>query len=344
MAHLNMPVIPLELLYAVAPPNASLSHAFIRFSRTMPSFKKWLREKLPWKKEETVLTKPPLPFLPTKRQNILTPSPSQENLVSSMDNYGIFHRLPLEIRCTILIEAFGGRTLHMDLTPGSGLAACVTDLIIGRMKVDTAVCIHTADGCLSGVVDGGNSECGPAGEEDKCFISVMGWLLACRQAYVDGIDVLFATNSFHIGSSDLLEHLPSLLLHQRLSRIQSLEIIWKGRTRVEGTSSPIHSLCQMVPQALPHVRQLAIFFRSSIGETRGIHFADFPDPAMVGPIEDMIRALGPGREFNVSIELRLSGTTPVLRAGFGRYLVLEMSWVTGFVVEDLATRNRMYYV
>lgn len=121
--------------------------------------------------------------------------------------------------------------------------------------------------------------------------------------YVDGIDVLFATNSFHIGSSDLLEHLPSLLLHQRLSRIQSLEIIWKGRTRVEGTSSPIHSLCQMVPQALPHVRQLAIFFRSSIGETRGIHFADFPDPAMVGPIEDMIRALGPGREFNVSIEL-----------------------------------------
>lgn len=198
----------------------------------MPSFKKWLREKLPWKKEGTVLTKPPLPFLPIKRPNILTPSTSQENLVSSMDNYGIFQRLPLEIRRTILIEAFGGRTLHMDLSYdyplvrkperqtttsihcglGFSLArnlkrprtwqwfGCVCHrpdhwpdkspysspflkwdkigVVDGKSRPDQ-------DGCLSGVANyGGNGECGPPGEEDKCFIGVMGWLLACRQAWV----------------------------------------------------------------------------------------------------------------------------------------------------------------
>ncbi|KAL5349410.1 hypothetical protein ACLOAV_005701 [Pseudogymnoascus australis] len=203
----------------------------------MPSFKKWLREKLPWKKEETVLTKPPLPFLPTKRPNILTPSPSQKNVVSSMDNYGIFHRLPLEIRRTILIEAFGGRTLHMDLSydyplvrkserrtttfthcglgssltrnskrpqtwqwfgcvchrpdhwsdesPYSSLYPYSSQLPkLDKIGVVDRKLRPDQDGCLSGVVDGGSSECGPAGEEDKCFIGVMGWLLACRQAWV----------------------------------------------------------------------------------------------------------------------------------------------------------------
>lgn len=133
--------------------------------------------------------------------------------------------------------------------------------------------------------------------------------------YADGIDVLFATNSFHIGSSDLLQHLPSLLLPQRLNRIQSLEILWfKCRTRVKDTSSPIHTLCQMVPQALPHVRQLTIFLGSSISQSRDTHSADFPDPAILDPIEDMIRALGPGREFNVSIEL---GTWHTLTSKYG---------------------------
>ncbi|KFY47842.1 hypothetical protein V495_01787 [Pseudogymnoascus sp. VKM F-4514 (FW-929)] len=347
----------------------------------MPSLKKWLQKKLPEKKEESSL-----PFLPVKRPNILTPSPSRENLVSSMDNYGVFQRLPLEIRRAILIEAFGGRSLHMHLsydyplirkskpqtttTTHCGLGSNLTRNSKRRESWQWFGCVchrpdywpekspysspfpnmnkigtvdlksrPDQDVCLSGVVnDGVNSECGPPGEEDKCFIGVMGWLLACRQSYVDGIDVLFTTNTFHLEGDDLLQHLPGLLLPQRLRSIQSLEMLWfKRRTQDKSTSSStqplwanhtkigrasresvLHTLCQMVPQALPHVRQVTISLECIVEETH--KFAGptesrlIPDPPILGPIEDMIRALGPGREFNVAIQLRLWN---VLKSKYG---------------------------
>ncbi len=55
---------------------------------------------------------PPLPFLPTTRSRPLTPPQSEDQLA----HYGLFGMLPLEMRRRILIEAFGGQTLHMDLS------------------------------------------------------------------------------------------------------------------------------------------------------------------------------------------------------------------------------------
>ncbi|KFY21448.1 hypothetical protein V493_07395 [Pseudogymnoascus sp. VKM F-4281 (FW-2241)] len=90
----------------------------------MPSLKKWLRKMSLSRSKATTLTKDDvpfgkgdvLPFLPFERPRILTPSPSREDLISPMVSYGFFQNLPYEIRRNILIEAFGGRTLHMDLS------------------------------------------------------------------------------------------------------------------------------------------------------------------------------------------------------------------------------------
>lgn len=61
-------------------------------------------------------SQPPMPFLPEERI-ALTPSASQESLalpkVAIADSP--FFRLPAELRRQILIEAFGGRVVHMDL-------------------------------------------------------------------------------------------------------------------------------------------------------------------------------------------------------------------------------------
>ncbi|KAM7206139.1 hypothetical protein V8F20_002921 [Naviculisporaceae sp. PSN 640] len=62
---------------------------------------------------------------------------------------------------------------------------------------------------------------------DKCMVGVMGWLLSCRQAYVEGIEVLYATNTIHMASLPLILNLPKLLLPQRLAMITSLEVVWK---------------------------------------------------------------------------------------------------------------------
>ena len=81
----------------------------------MGSIRKWIRKKLdsdPQKGEPLQQELPPLPFLPTTRSRPLIPPQSEDQLA----NYGLFGILPLELRRRILIEAFGGQTLHMDLS------------------------------------------------------------------------------------------------------------------------------------------------------------------------------------------------------------------------------------
>ncbi|KAI9148806.1 Sodium transport ATPase 5 [Paramyrothecium foliicola] len=62
-----------------------------------------------------------------------------------------------------------------------------------------------------------------------CFIGAMGWLLSCRQNYAEGIEVLYATNTFMITNDPLILNLPRLLLPQRLAMIRHLEMSWQLR-------------------------------------------------------------------------------------------------------------------
>ncbi|KAF5695616.1 hypothetical protein FDENT_241 [Fusarium denticulatum] len=71
---------------------------------------------------------PEPPTLPSPRSHFLTPSPSMEALSQSQQNALFFQMLPYEIRKQILTEAFGDRTIHVDLAyshpsmPGSNKA------------------------------------------------------------------------------------------------------------------------------------------------------------------------------------------------------------------------------
>ncbi len=59
---------------------------------------------------------PSLPVLPPKRQHILTPCPSHENLIHhATAKSAFFQRLPRELRRQIYISVYGSRTVHMDL-------------------------------------------------------------------------------------------------------------------------------------------------------------------------------------------------------------------------------------
>jgi len=82
----------------------------------MSSLRKWIRKKLGSKPHEgggpIHPELPLLPYLSTPRPRPLT-APRIEPRPKS---YGFFESLPLEVRRQILIEAFGGRTLHMDLS------------------------------------------------------------------------------------------------------------------------------------------------------------------------------------------------------------------------------------
>ncbi|OBT68352.1 hypothetical protein VE03_02958 [Pseudogymnoascus sp. 23342-1-I1] len=347
----------------------------------MPTLK-WLRKKLQQrKKEETafIRDRDVFPLLPADRPSILTPSTSSEHLVS-FDNYGLFQRLPHEIRRIILIKAFGGRTLHMDLEfkhplvrkpgPQTEISHCDLESSLTR---DTNLpkgwqwfgCIcHRPDVWPEGSYYGSPlgsrpfgikeleqhipktrpcedrcyrgtpnpNECGPLrekGQSSQCFIGIMGWLLACRQAYADGIDILFSTNTFHLKSPDLLQQLQRTILPQRLRAIPYLEMCWfktygdclqalqEDPTKED---SEFHALCRMVPQAFPNVLHLDIAILCDIrpiGDdfpdirwaTRGVRARTLKlsalamEHSILGPFENMLRTLGPGREFSITIPM-----------------------------------------
>ncbi|QYS95514.1 hypothetical protein H0G86_002805 [Trichoderma simmonsii] len=207
---------------------------------------------------------PNLPRLPSTRPIVLTPSPSTEAL--ALASSPLFGKLPRELRYDILLRAFGGSLLHMDLSyvhpvaptePGRILFSHTGINTNGRFEVnwDTAVpkswqwwssvCHRVMpnyektwsfirmshpeiprpgdDRCRYG--DAHFCQSWPGAYPSKCKIGIMGWLLSCRQAYVEGIDVLYRTNTIHMSGQTLILNLPQLLPPQRLSAITSLEIV-----------------------------------------------------------------------------------------------------------------------
>ena len=142
-----------------------------------------------------------LPVLPPKRQRVLTPSSSHENIIQNIPTQSpFFQRLPLELRRQIYIFAFGGRTVHMDLRfdypqlPGSPHAP--SNVEYTRLQDNTvragwiwwsSVCHRNPvlegweDGCRTGSA---NTTCFlyPGKMPEKCYLGVLGWLMACRQS------------------------------------------------------------------------------------------------------------------------------------------------------------------
>lgn len=62
-----------------------------------------------------------------------------------------------------------------------------------------------------------------------CCVGAMGWLRAGRRAYVEGVDVLYATNRFHVRSMRLTRWVPKSVLPQRLGAVRALEFVWTVR-------------------------------------------------------------------------------------------------------------------
>ncbi|CAK7201508.1 hypothetical protein SEUCBS139899_004214 [Sporothrix eucalyptigena] len=210
---------------------------------------------------------------------------------SGMARSFLFTCLPAEIRRQILMEAFGGRTVHMDLRIGSlmkpmaerapitfspnklphgGLGAELGSIpLFSEEALLAAVDARILDSeerkkhplwqwwscvCHRTMPDPGHvaplteDECCkgrsmycfmyPGTKPGKCLLGCMGWLLTCRQAYAEGIDVLYGTNTIFIGRKKLLDALlpterPTendtprhILPMAHLARLRKLAVVW----------------------------------------------------------------------------------------------------------------------
>lgn len=101
-----------------------------------------------------------------------------------------------------------------------------------------------------------------------CNIGVMGWLLSCRQNYMETVEVLYSTNTLMLGEVCMVEHLPFLIPPQRFEMMTSLEITWSLKTHYTANQdyddmdeSHLRLVFDLLsPSKFPALRRLYIWF------------------------------------------------------------------------------------
>lgn len=210
------------------------------------------------RRHAAIHTIPPLPTLPSSA-SVAAPSPSAT--VSS----AFFQRLPLEIRRHILEAAFGDQTVHMHLSlerpllrkhrPKQGTQSSSSSLAghgwhpgssawdvtarpywVWRSSVCHFSCSQHAplsdpspamngwsigkDYCVEGW------SCGEPNAPGSCGIGAMGWLLTCRQAYIEGYAVLYGTNTLRVHGTFMFAHIPELIPARSLESLTTVSLYW----------------------------------------------------------------------------------------------------------------------
>ncbi|KAF6828318.1 hypothetical protein CPLU01_08593 [Colletotrichum plurivorum] len=100
-----------------------------------------------------------------------------------------------------------------------------------------------------------------AAGECECAVGALGWLRACRMAYAEGVEVLYATNAFVIESRDLLDASLAgrrVVLPQRLSAVRELEL--RLEVMLFGDPTLLNTESKDKIQVLPHLAGLAAAF------------------------------------------------------------------------------------
>ncbi|CAG9982787.1 unnamed protein product [Clonostachys byssicola] len=85
-----------------------------------------------------------------------------------------------------------------------------------------APCEPKDDRCLEGVA---RCKQWPGTWPEKCQIGILGWLLTCRQAYIEGFSVLYGNNTINIASPALLRSIQDVLPQEALFCMTSLELV-----------------------------------------------------------------------------------------------------------------------
>ncbi|KAK3370633.1 hypothetical protein B0H63DRAFT_487336 [Podospora didyma] len=153
---------------------------------------------------------------------------------------------------------------------------------------------------------------GKAKKRCESGVGAMGWLLSCRQAYAEGIDVLYATNTFFIESRDLMDALfrprprldtdttprQHLLLPERLASVKSLVIRWEvvlfGWLPTEEERAHLIAQLRHLGGSFPSLESLVLCFQDGLYNNPRQRPADALDElerVFLKPLADAVRGL-----------------------------------------------------
>ncbi|KAG7149341.1 hypothetical protein HYQ46_001755 [Verticillium longisporum] len=217
--------------------------------------KKLLRRVAPGSANPAPCVPPPLPVTRTNRRP-LTPLLAEDLAVAAIPTSPFFAVLPPDVRIEILVVAFCGLRLYVDLGRGApnnsrprrhcGRAPCL-GITLKRDRIwrwTDGTCHRLPTIWLSDewtpqdelmlprrycCIDGQAQCCGRA-----CFLGVMGWLLSCRQAYAETVDLLWRANELVLTGDDTMRNLPRVFLPQRLTAITDIDALFAALTALPG--------------------------------------------------------------------------------------------------------------
>ncbi|KAL4947316.1 hypothetical protein BDW69DRAFT_119004 [Aspergillus filifer] len=249
-------------------------------------------------------------LMPPQTSPPCPPLSAKPCLSSATAKSAFFQRLPSEIRRCILLEAFGGRIIHFDFRlmyprNESRLAQvsycpCFGDesISLGRDTAKPLQWEWCNTVCNRETID---TDCIPTEHDflnkwyryrkpwlplyqslpdhmhDECTIGALGWLQTCRQAYIEGFEVLYSTNRLRIDEENLVRWLPNLLLSRQRAMIRSVQLapmiaLWPPHEQPEDAhdhNAQFGIYCDLrkptlmleaLPKVLPHLQSLHISF------------------------------------------------------------------------------------
>lgn len=176
--------------------------------------------------------------------------------------------MPYDIRSIILKMVLGERALHIDLFQDRVWRDGGWEWIKESWEWRGATCRARdmsypitwqlwTDNCVN------NSYQHNKLYRENYNIGAMGFLLSCKQAYAEGIHVLYSATCIIMHSKPLLLHLPRLTPLPRLVSITSLEIVITAQEDLSSTFSLDHlgPILNNIGTYCHHLRSMCISFK-----------------------------------------------------------------------------------
>jgi hypothetical protein len=122
-------------------------------------------------------------------------------------------------------------------------------------------------------------------------------------SYVEGVEILYATNTVHMSSLVMMLELPNLLLPQRLAMITSVEMVWRlvnPSRPLEGhdglplsNEGTLDALLRTIPKTLPNLCHLNVNLMWHPGPESPGNLASRVTATLILPLDAMVRDFGP---------------------------------------------------
>lgn len=171
-----------------------------------------------------------------------------------------------------------------------------------RLSLPAPLFVVDRDRCFMGGGDGGGFCNLPASGLSSCRIGALGWLLTCRQAHAEGIEVLYRQNTFRLNESFALENMGRIMapaISDQITRLSLSLTMARPRVASDRIAYPrprdavedLPSLFDLLPLTFPKLTRLHLVMAGELWPDAQLASYCSPSEALHARVETMLKRL-----------------------------------------------------